>query len=272
MVNTPPLNTAQLNDRVRTVARMHQTSEARVRRMLAAMIISQMLPSGVAVKGGMGIKLRMGESGTRATADLDVFSAIRSDLLTEDFATRLREGWGSVPASKGARKKDPDAPDRVAFTGSLKRLPVHDPGLAKPQYLMHPFKVTLDFLGESWSSLDVEVADPEVGEAASHSRSVDAELVELNEYFGFGDLQPVLLIDLEFQIAQKIHALTFVGDERPQDLVDLQLLWTAGPDANKLRTYCERTFAFRRAQPWPPVPLRPMDGWGKGIGWQGTRP
>lgn len=231
--------------------------------MLAAMIISQMLPSGVAVKGGMGIKLRMGESGTRATADLDVFSADRSDLLTEDFATRLREGWGSVPASKGARKKDPEAPDRVAFTGSLKRLPEHDPGLAKPQYLMHPFKVTLDFLGKPWSSLDVEVADPEVGETASHSRSVDAELVELNEYFGFGDLQPVLLIDLEFQIAQKIHALTFVGDERPQDLVDLQLLWTAAPDTNKLRTYCERTFAFRRAQPWPPVQLRPMDGWGE---------
>ena len=50
-MNPPPLNTAQLDDRVRAVARMYQTSEARVRRMLAAMIISQMLPSGVAVKG-----------------------------------------------------------------------------------------------------------------------------------------------------------------------------------------------------------------------------
>lgn len=33
-----------------------------------------------------------------------------------------------------------------------------------------------------------------------------------------------------------------------------------------LREYCVRTFDFRRAQPWPPVPLRSMDGWDRAYG------
>lgn len=29
-----------------------------------------------------------------------------------------------------------------------------------------------------------------------------------------------------------------------------------------LQRLCERTFDWRRQQAWPPLPLRPMDGWG----------
>lgn len=259
--SAPPLNTAQLNARLDIVSRDLGVPVARVRRMLCTLIVSQMLPDAVAVKGGMGVKLRMGERGTRATADLDVSTNRRGDEFEDAFRVRLERGWGVLPASRGALKKDADAPDRVAFTATLNSVSSHDPGLAQPQYVMHPYKVSLAFLGKPWTALDVEVADPEIEPHAHTRHDIDGDLIELSERFGFGQLQPVELIDLEYQIAQKIHAVTDPGLARAHDLVDLQLLWDSGPDLASLRRYCVRTFDFRRAQEWPPLPLREMGGW-----------
>lgn len=220
-----------------------------------------MLPEAVAVKGGMGVKLRMGERGTRATADLDVSTRERGANFEEAFRERLAQGWGAVPATKGGLRKDPYAPHRVAFTAALKPQRLHDPGLVRPQYVMHPYRVTLSFLGREWAGLDVEVSDPEIEPHAHTRRAVDGELIELSGRFGFGELQPVELIDLEYQIAQKIHAVTDPGYARAHDLVDLQLLCDVGPELTTLREFCVRTFAFRRAQEWPPLPLRVMNGW-----------
>lgn len=261
-VVAPPLNMAQLNARLDEASRGLGVPSARVRQMLCTLIVSQMLPDAVAVKGGMGVKLRMGERGTRATTDLDVSTRRRGADFEEPFRSRLAQGWGAVPATKGALRKDPAAPDRVAFTAVLKPQPPHDPGLAQPQYVMHPYRVTLSFLGKEWGGLDVEVADPEIEPHAHTRRAVDGELVKLSEHFGFGTLQAVELIDLEHQMAQKIHAVTNPKYARAHDLVDLQLLWDSGPDMDILRDFCVRTFAFRREQEWPPLPLRAMDEWG----------
>ncbi len=65
---TPPLNVTQLNDRLAQVAAELGIPIARARVMLCTLIVSQMLPDAVAVKGGMGVKLRFGERGTRATS------------------------------------------------------------------------------------------------------------------------------------------------------------------------------------------------------------
>ena len=258
---TPPTTIAQLNTRLEEVARELGVPTARARRMLCTLIVSQMLPDSVAVKGGMGVKLRMGERGTRATSDLDVSTRQRGEEFAEEFRALLGQGWGAVPASRGALRKDPAAPNRVAFTATLKSKPLHDPGLAEPQYVMHPYRVTLSFLGREWSALDVEVSDPEIELNAHSLREIDGELVVFSAFFGFGDLCPVELIDLEFQIAQKIHAVTDLDYTRAHDLVDLQLLWDAGPDLIAVREFCVRTFAFRRSQSWPPLPLRAMDDW-----------
>ncbi|GAA1485075.1 nucleotidyl transferase AbiEii/AbiGii toxin family protein [Brachybacterium fresconis] len=257
----PPLNIAQLNSRLEESSRELGVPIARVRRMLCTLIVSQMLPDAVAVKGGMGVKLRLGERGTRATADLDVSTRQRGTVFEDVFRTRLAQGWGAVSATKGALRRDPDAPERVAFTATLRPRRLHDPGLVRPQYVMHPYRVTISFLGREWAGLDVEVSDPEIGPRAHARRVVDRELVALGEHFGFGELQPVELIDLEHQIAQKIYAVTDPSDVRAHDLVDLQLLWEAGPEVASLREACVRTFDFRRGQAWPPLPLRDMDGW-----------
>lgn len=50
---------------------------ARARLVLSTIVVFQMLPETVVVKGGMGVKLRHGERGARATADLDVSASDR---------------------------------------------------------------------------------------------------------------------------------------------------------------------------------------------------
>ncbi|GAA4520372.1 nucleotidyl transferase AbiEii/AbiGii toxin family protein [Brachybacterium paraconglomeratum] len=257
----PPLNISQLDSRLQDVASSLGVPVARARMMLCTLVVSQMLPGAVAIKGGMGVKLRLGERGTRATADLDVSTRARGEEFEGEFRSYLARGWGVVPASKGALRRDPDAPDRVAFTATLRPGRLHDPGLARPQYVMHPYRVSLSFLGDQWAGLDIEVSDPEIGPHAHARLEVDDELTELSALFGFGPLQPVELIDLEYQIAQKIHAVTDPSYARAHDLVDLQLLWNVGPSLSAVRKFATRTFDWRQAQAWPPLPLRPMGTW-----------
>jgi hypothetical protein len=258
---TSPLNVTQLNDRLARVASELVVPIARARVMLCTLIVSQMLPDAVAVKGGMGVKLRFGERGTRATSDLDVSTRVRGEDFERAFRVRLGEGWGTVPPSKGEQRRNPQAPDRVAFTATVRAVKLHDPGLARPEYVMHPYRGSIAFLGSAWGALDVEVSDPEIEPYAHTRREIDGELVQFGAYFGFGELQPVELVDLEYQIAQKLHAVTDPAYARAHDLVDLQLLWNAGPDLPSLHTLCVSTFDWRRQQAWPPLPLRPMDGW-----------
>lgn len=257
----PPLNVTQLNARLAQVAVELRIPIARARVMLCTLIVSQMLPDAVAVKGGMGVKLRYGERGTRATSDLDVSTRVRGEEFEQAFRARLTEGWGTVPASKGELRRDPDAPERVAFTATVRAAKLHDPGLARPEYVMHPYRVSIAFLGAAWGALDVEVSDPEIDPDVHARKEIDGELVQFGASFGFGDLQTVALVDSEYQIAQKLHAVTDPAYVRAHDLVDLQLLWNAGPDLPVLRGLCVRTFDWRRQQAWPPLPLRPMGGW-----------
>lgn len=258
---TPPLNVTQLNDRLAQAARELGIPVARARVMLCTLIVSQMLPDAVAIKGGMGIKLRFGERGTRATSDLDLSTCSRGEEFEQVFRARLAEGWGAVPPSKGERRRSPDAPDRVAFTASVRVAKLHNPGLARPEYVMHPYRVSIAFLGNAWGALDVEVSDPEIGLHAHPRKEIDGELAWFGGYFSFGELQPVELVDLEYQIAQKIHAVTDPAYERAHDLVDLQILWNVEPDLPLLNRLCVGTFGWRNQQLWPPLPLRQMEGW-----------
>ncbi|GMA33209.1 hypothetical protein GCM10025875_32010 [Litorihabitans aurantiacus] len=50
---SPPLNVTQLEDRLAQVAGAMGLPVARARVMLCTLVVSQMLPDGVAVKGGM---------------------------------------------------------------------------------------------------------------------------------------------------------------------------------------------------------------------------
>jgi hypothetical protein len=257
----PPLTVAQLNSRLAIIAGDLGVPIARARLMLSTLVVSQMLPEAVVVKGGMGIKLRLGDRGTRATSDLDVFTRERGGQFEEKFRAQLAMGWGRVPASKGEVRRNRDAPDRVAFTGSLRAGRIHDPGSVPPELLMHPYRVTLAFLGSNWAALDIELSELEIAGLTRPQRMIDPTLVQFGSGFGFGAFEPVQVIDVEEQIAQKIHAVTDPDYQRAHDLVDLQVLWSVGPDVALVKEYCEQTFLGRRRHVWPPLPMRPMATW-----------
>lgn len=231
---------------------------SRVRTTFIGVVTAQMLPDTVPVKGGLAIKMQLGELGTRATSDLDA-------VLTHDYENTLAQirkhfeiGWGKLPPAKRQLRQNPAAPDRVAFTAKVTEKSVHDPGVRRPEYLMRPVRVTLNFLNKPWGAIDLELAHPEADVVASHPMPLDDRLTQIFEGFGFGSIDPVSFLSKEIQLAQKIHALTHPESDRAHDLVDLQLLWTDDIDLVTLKTACEHTFRYRKEHSWPPLPLRSM--------------
>jgi hypothetical protein len=75
---------------------------------------------------------------------------------------------------------------------------------------------------------------------------------------GLPSPEPVPLLTLDHQIAQKLHACTSIGaggeNERAHDLVDLQILVREeSPDLATAGSVARRLFLARHAQAWPPV-------------------
>lgn len=255
----PPTTIQQLEQRVAAIAAALGVTNSRARILVSCVIVAQMLPPGSLVKGGIGVKFRLGELGTRATSDIDVVTRDHSTFLAS-ITQGLAAGWGSLPPSRGAVKKNAAAPPRVPFTGTVRPVKQRKPPGVPPEYLMRPYKVTLQFLTTSWAAVPLEVAHDEIdgSEYAGAAPAVAEQIAAIGAALGFGTLAPVPLISLEQQIAQKIHAVTHPHSERAHDLVDLQLLWHAGTEQGQrldlplLAQLCQRTFDYRGTHPWPP--------------------
>lgn len=71
--------------------------------------------------------------------------------------------------------------------------------------------------------------------------------------------QPIPVLAVEHQVAQKLHACTSVNvktgiNERAHDLVDLQILAEEEPfDLAAMKPVCERLFRARQSHAWPPT-------------------
>ncbi|MDO4183612.1 MAG: nucleotidyl transferase AbiEii/AbiGii toxin family protein [Coriobacteriia bacterium] len=205
----------------------------RVRRLMANVIVGQLLPGG-AVKGGSALKLRYGQSSTRFSMDLDTARA--TDLA--DYVARL------------------EAALAVGWEGFTGRLVPREP--AKPKgipvgYVMQPYDAKLLYNGKSWLTVPVEIGYNEIGDADEADMVLSAEMAELFEKLGFPAPGPVPLMKLEYQVAQKLHAVSEPGSERAHDLIDLQVIVANSDlDLGAVRSVCVRLFDYRRKQPWPP--------------------
>jgi hypothetical protein len=107
--------------------------------------------------------------------------------------------------------------------------------------------------------------------AAAEGRSGSADTIEyvkgspVLSVFGLPDVEPVALLPLPYQIAQKIHACTEVkvgkDNDRFRDLVDLILLdeLLVHKDLPSVREACVEVFSIRGTHPWPPkVSIYPL--------------
>jgi hypothetical protein len=199
-----------------------------------------MMPDG-AVKGGTAIKFRFGNEVTRFTSDLDtVYRSSLNEFIT-DFEDNLVTGWNG-------------------FTGHIVTKNPARPKGVPVEYVMQPFEIKLSYIGRSWLTVVLEVGHNEIGDADNPDWVISSDVVEVFRSLGFPDPKPIALMALDHQIAQKLHGLSEPGSDRIHDLVDLQLIsMRADQDFVLLRETCERLFAYRGLQTWPPTIKREGD-------------
>ncbi len=235
-----PGSVRELIRRIDAEARERDRPVRRLQRAIANTVVGQMLPPGV-VKGGTAMKVRVGETGSRFTPDLDA-SRIRA-LSLDDYLDRLEErlrlGWGG-------------------FTGSITELPPPQPDDVPADYVMQPFDIHLDYEGKRWLTVRFELGRDEVGSTDEIESVLANDIVELFSVVGLPEPQPLPVLSLEHQVVQKLHACTAVNsrtgrNERAHDLVDLQILDQEELiDMAGVHRLGTRLFAARRTHEWPP--------------------
>jgi hypothetical protein len=235
----PPGNRSHLQKLIAEIAGV-DGEVRRIQRAIANTIVGQMLPRGV-VKGGTAMKLRLGEAHSRFTPDLDASRHVEyaEDDYIEAFALRLREGWSG-------------------FTGTIEADTKPAPSGVPDDYIMSPYWVRLSYSGGEWLRVRFELGRDEVGSTVVAEPRMADDIASMFAALGLPTPEPVPLMPVAHQVAQKIHACTSINpktgeNERAHDLVDLQLLSREGIGLQQAATVARRLFASRRAQPWPPV-------------------
>lgn len=212
-----------------------------IRRLLATVIVGQMLPDGAA-KGGNALKIRFGKDVTRFSQDLDTARASSLKEYISRLEDALAEGWDS-------------------FTGTVVPRQPASPKGVPAAYVMQPFDIKLAYNGKPWMTLPLEVGHNEVGDADDPEMVFPAEAAAILAKLGFPEPGTVPCMRLEHQVAQKLHAASGAGSVRAHDLVDLQVAMGRGEvDYAKTKSVCVRLFEYRQEQPWPPVIVK-GDGW-----------
>ena len=237
-----PNSMRHLDDAIRRASGGTADGYVRMRTLVANGIVAQMLPDGV-VKGGSAVRMRFGSEATRYTTDLDTATASDPDEYAARLSEALAAGW-------------------EGFTGRVVRREPAAPQGIPGEYVMRPFDVKLSYLGKPWCTVPLEVGFDEIGDAERADTTSQAEASDALERLGFPAVGDVALMDLCYQVAQKLHGLTSGGD-RVRDLVDLQLIMgNADVDLARTRIICARLFAYRKAQEWPPRVVA-GEGWGE---------
>jgi hypothetical protein len=237
----PPSNLRSLTTRIDNLARQEGRPVRRIQRAVANTVVGQMLPPGV-VKGGTAMKLRVGETSSRFTPDLDVARA--ADLSLDDYLSqlgdRLAAGWGG-------------------FTATVTEFEAARPEGVPDEYVMQPFEIRLAYQSRHWLTVPFELGRDEIGSTRRADRRIANDIVDLFEALGLEPPASIPVLAVDHQVAQKLHACTSInprtgGNERAHDLVDLQILEQEEEiDFVAVGATSRRLFIARRSHPWPPT-------------------
>jgi hypothetical protein len=214
----------------------------RLSRAMANAIVGQMLPDGV-VKGGSSLMFRYGADATRYTRDIDAARKMELAAYLERLEDALDAGWNG-------------------FTGTLAEVDPPRPRGVPRRYVMLPYDVKLSYLDRPWQTVRIEIGHNEIGDADESEGFLPDELAKAFEALSFPVPEPLPVMGLSHQVAQKLHAVSEPGSERAHDLIDLQLMaGLSSLDLPDIRSKCERLFAYRRSQSWPPT-ITAGENWG----------
>jgi len=211
-----------------------ENDERRIRLTLANTIVGQIFPNGV-VKGGSALKLRYGDNATRFTRDLDTARNVALEDFISDLQDSLEKGWNNF--SGRVARREPAKPEGVPAA-----------------YVMQPFEVKLSYNQRSWLTVPLEVGHNEIGDADEPEYRMSDDIIELFTTLGFPAPEPIALMPLHHQIAQKLHGVSEPGNSRPHDLIDMQVIVSESElDYSKIKETCIRLFEYRNLQVWPPT-------------------
>lgn len=232
----PPPSAGVLARYAQAYARELGVAEGRVRAWVAYMILAGVLDRATTadsplfiVKGGVALELRLRDR-ARATKDIDI--VLRD--TTADLAGSLEDALTGEPYQGFSfrRKGEPLLLDNGAVNIE--------------------FGVT--YKGQPWTSVSVDIARAEPGEA--DVEWVDA--IALTDALGVSGPAQLPCLPLRFHVAQKLHGMTLPPrpgrqNERFRDLVDLLLMDAMiTHDYAALREACELVFRNRNTHSWPP--------------------
>lgn len=246
--DTPPSNLRSLQTRIDNEAAARDQPARRIMRAVANVVVGQMLPPSV-VKGGTAMKLRVGEPGSRFTPDFNASrpTEITLDDYIDELADRLADGWSG-------------------FTGTVEQEDAATLDGVPAEYVMQPFSIRLAFRGRHWLTVAFELGHDEIGSTKTHDLRIADDLITLFDSLGLETPAPIPVLALEHQIAQKLHACTYVNpktgqNDRAHDLVDLQILeQEEAIDMAAVAATAARLFAARQGHDWPPTVVQ-YDRW-----------
>ena len=217
------------------------TDAVRLSRQLANVIVGQMLPDGV-IKGGSSLMLRYGSRLTRYTRDVDTARVMEHGEYVDRLQRALAAGWNG-------------------FTADLVEVEPAKPKDVPGKYVMRPYDAKLKYMGRPWQTIRIEIGHNEIGDADEYEEFLPEELADAFEQMQFPRPQPLRVMKLSYQIAQKLHALSEEGSDRAHDLIDLMLIGRQSQlDFVDIKSKCVRLFDYRRKQAWPPE-IKKGDEW-----------
>ena len=217
------------------------TDAVRLSRQLANVIVGQMLPDGV-IKGGSSLMFRYGSRLTRYTRAVDTARVMEHGEYVDRLQRALAAGWNG-------------------FTADLVEVEPAKPKDVPGKYVMRPYDAKLKYMGRPWQTIRIEIGHNEIGDAVEYEEFLPEELADAFEQMQFPRPQPLRVMKLSYQIAQKLHALSEEGSDRAHDLIDLMLIGRQSQlDFVDIKSKCMRLFDYRRKQAWPPE-IKKGDEW-----------
>lgn len=240
MTNSKPNSVANLNKA------LHRISEDDpeflvIRDYFASIVVAQML-EGCVIKGGSSLKIRYGSDNTRYTNDLDAALSVDENTFIDNLRVNLSKGWENFTGKIIIREK-----------AHLKHIP--------EQYVMQPYDIKLMYLGKPFCTVRLETTYNEIDDAKVCELVCVNDAKELFEALGFPEPAFAPIMSLVYQVAQKLHGLSGPGSKRVHDLVDLQIIFNYSKvNLVELKAVCERLFAYRKMQSWPPKIIK-GDNW-----------
>lgn len=125
---------------------------------------------------------------------------------------------------------------------------------------MKPYAVKLSYNGRAWCTVDLELGFNEIGDADQADYGISEDVQAIFAALCLPPPNPIPLMRLEYQVAQKLHGATEPNSQRAHDLIDLQLMLAKSEvDLRATNAICQRLFAYRNMQSWPAVVVKGTD-------------